>query len=181
MHQSTKGQFPTRKQIRLVGRDYASPGAYFITILTAKRSHLFSSIHGGKAHLYTIGEIACEEWLATPTVRPNFHVEKDFTVFMPDHMHAVLWILDENGIPIVYSYADSQPIVSHGYAAQSVSSVISHFKAQVTRRVREMLNQPSYKIWHRGYYETIIRDQDHLENVHRYIQNNPYRWQERHR
>jgi putative transposase len=181
MHRSTREYFPTRKQIRLVGRDYASPGAYFITILTARRNHLLSSIHDGQTHLSMIGAIAQEEWLATPTVRPNIHVERDFTVFMPDHMHAVLWILDKNGFPVVYSHSDSCHAASRGYVSQSVPSVISHFKAQVTRRVRNMLGQSSYKVWHRGYYETIIRDQDHLANVHQYIQNNPSRWHERHR
>lgn len=171
-----KRQFPKRKKIRLAERDYTAPCAYFITILTARRNHLLSSIGNGKVHLSTIGEIALDEWLATPTVRPKIHVDEDFTVLMPDHMHAVLWILDENGLPVLYSYADSHCTVSSGYATQSVPSVISHFKAQVTRRVRNMLGQPASKVWHRSYYETIIRDEQHLANIHRYIQNNPSRW-----
>jgi len=40
-----------RRSIRLKGYDYASEGAYFITIVTQGRECLFGEIVGGEMHL----------------------------------------------------------------------------------------------------------------------------------
>ena len=36
-----------RRSIRLKGYDYTQPGAYFITICTHERAHLFGQVEGG--------------------------------------------------------------------------------------------------------------------------------------
>ena len=60
-----------RRSIRLAGYDYASPGAYFITIATRHRMQLFGDIIGGQMRLNDFGRIARTEWVKTPETCPR--------------------------------------------------------------------------------------------------------------
>jgi hypothetical protein len=51
-----------RRSIRMKGDDYSRPGAYFITICTQDRHHLFGEIKNGKMILNDFGIIVAEEW-----------------------------------------------------------------------------------------------------------------------
>ena len=53
-----------RKSIRLDGYDYSSTGAYFITLITYHRQHLFGEIVDDQIILSPIGKIVYEEWFA---------------------------------------------------------------------------------------------------------------------
>ena len=59
------------ESIRLQQWDYANAGAYFITICTKNRAHFFGEIIDGEMHLNEIGEIANQEWIKTPDIRPD--------------------------------------------------------------------------------------------------------------
>ena len=50
------------------------------------------------------------------------------------------------------------------------------FKASVTSRAKRELNITG--IWQRNYYDQIIRNDRELENIQRYIRNNPLNWQQ---
>lgn len=60
-----------RKSVRLKDYDYSNAGAYFITICTLERECLFGKIIDGEMLLNEIGQIAYNEWLKTPEIRPN--------------------------------------------------------------------------------------------------------------
>jgi putative transposase len=64
-----------RHSIRLRGYDYASSGAYFITICTHDRQHLFGDIVDGKMVI-------------------------DEFIIMPDHFHGILILQEPLGTPI---------------------------------------------------------------------------------
>ena len=49
-----------RRSIRLKGYDYTKPGAYFVTIVTARRAELFGSIVDGEVHPTPLGCIVKE-------------------------------------------------------------------------------------------------------------------------
>jgi len=42
-----------------------------------------------------------------------------------------------------------------------------------TRKIKKNRNTPGYKIWQRGYWDSIIPDKNQLHIVSRYIINNP--------
>lgn len=52
-----------------------------------------------------IGKIVESEWLKTPSIRPDMHLELDEFVVMPNHFHAIIWIgindYNRNNIDIV--------------------------------------------------------------------------------
>lgn len=43
-----KIELPKRKATRLNGYDYSNPGAYFVTLCTHEKKHLFGEIKNGK-------------------------------------------------------------------------------------------------------------------------------------
>ena len=81
-----------RHSIRLPGYDYTQPGAYYLTILTHKKEHLFGKVVDGIVQLSPVGEVVQEEWLKIPT---NFsNVALDAFVIMPNHLHGIVVITD---------------------------------------------------------------------------------------
>lgn len=58
-----------RRSIRLKGHDYTQPGAYFITIVTYQRRHLFGEAVNGEMRLNEPGQIAHAEWFKTAAQR----------------------------------------------------------------------------------------------------------------
>ena len=82
-----------RRSIRLRGWDYTSAAAYFVTVVTHERQALFGDVVDGQVLLSEAGRIAAEEWARTAEVRAN--VELDEFVVMPNHVHGIIWIVDE--------------------------------------------------------------------------------------
>ena len=83
-----------RKSPRLPGYDYSQSGVYFITICTAGRAHLFGEIADGEMVLNDYGKIVQEEWERTPIIRPE--IEIDWYVVMPNHFHAIIFIIGDS-------------------------------------------------------------------------------------
>jgi putative transposase len=86
-----------RRSIRLPGADYAQPGAYFITLVSANRDCLFGKIMDDSMQLSPTGIIADEHWRAIPDHFPN--VELGPYVIMPNHIHGVLVITSKSTTP----------------------------------------------------------------------------------
>ena len=72
------------------GYDYASEGAYYITICTHERLHLFGRIIDGVMHTSPLGEIVQRCWDAIPEHMPHADVGK--FVVMPNHVHGIVII-----------------------------------------------------------------------------------------
>ena len=88
-----------RRSIRLPGYDYASPGAYFVTICTPQGELLFGDVVDGDVALNESGQSACEEWLASEQIRQE--IELDAFVIMPNHLHGIVWIRETDDEPTV--------------------------------------------------------------------------------
>ena len=84
-----------RRSIRLKGYDYTSSDAYFLTLCTHQRQCLFGHIVDGVMHLNDWGQIVERGWLAIPTHNP--HVVLDEFVVMPNHIHGIVIIGDDDG------------------------------------------------------------------------------------
>lgn len=166
-----------RRSIRLPDYNYASEGAYFVTICAFRKQHIFGELSDDNVLLNEFGEIVNEEWIKTPQIRPE--VALDSFVIMPNHFHAILWILKTND-----DKRGAQPCAptdeSAGLArpARSLGAIIAGFKSSVTIRInsiRETLGSP---VWQRNYYEHIIRNEQSLNKLRQYILSNPARWVE---
>jgi putative transposase len=50
------------------------------------------------------------------------------------------------------------------------------FKSACTKRINDLQNTHGLRVWQRNYYERIIRNDDELNAVRTYIENNPKNW-----
>ena len=163
-----------RKSIRLKGFDYSTPGAYFVTVVTQGRNCLFGDIKNGEMHLSALGKIVREEWFKTTMLRPYVHLYEDEFVIMPNHVHGIIWLIDDELVGVRRRRAPTEEQYGKPVAG-SIPTILRAFKSSVTYRAGRELNIA--KIWQRNYYEHIIRDQNDLENIANYIQSNPGNWE----
>ncbi len=170
-----------RRSIRLPAYDYAQPGAYFITIVTASRLCLFGDVTDDAVRLSPAGVIANDELRRTERLRDG--VEIDAYVVMPNHIHAILWLLDGGTAPTQQGTARRAPTYDAlrrfgKPASNSLSTIVGAYKSAVTKRIRATRHQPALEVWQRGYYEHIIRTEAALTNIRAYIGQNPRLWSE---
>jgi putative transposase len=50
------------------------------------------------------------------------------------------------------------------------------FKSAVTKRINILRGTPGVSVWQRNYHEHIIRDENSLARIRRYIMDNPRQW-----
>jgi len=83
-----------RRSIRLKGYDYSGDGLYFLTICTQDRTKLFGEVVNGDMVLNEAGRKADQCWLEIPEHFKNV-ILHDFVV-MPNHVHGVIELIQEN-------------------------------------------------------------------------------------
>ncbi len=63
-----------------------------------------------------------------------------------------------------------------GPPSGSVGALMAGFKSAVTKRINILRGMPGVPIWQRNYHEHIIRDENSLARIRRYIADNPRQW-----
>jgi putative transposase len=144
-----------RKSLRLPHYDYATPGAYFLTICVADRACLLGSVTDGKVVLSRGGRIVEETWRTLPSHYP--HIELDEFVVMPNHMHGLLVIREDGSHPL--------------------PELVRAFKSFSAREINKAPTGSRRPLWQRGYHEHVVRGEKDLNAIRGYIQNNPLQWE----
>jgi REP element-mobilizing transposase RayT len=167
-----------RHSIRLPSFDYASAGAYFVTIVTAKRACVYGEVDDKTCRLSALGEIVESEWRKTAEIRDS--VELDEFVVMPNHLHGIIWIKVATDAPTEQGTPPRAPTLrAFGRpVSKSLSTIINNVKGRVTTRVRELTGIADQAVWQRGFYERIIRNDEELRRTREYIIANPRLWSE---
>ncbi len=168
-----------RRSIRLPGYDYTASGAYFITICTPRGELLFGDVVNGEMALNQWGRIAHEQWLASEAIRRE--VKLDAFVVMPNHIHGIVWIVaTDNASPIpVGAYGRTPlPHAPLPRAPRSLGSFLAGYKSAVTTRINQIRGTPGQSVWQRNYWEHVVRNEESLNRIREYIENNPARWAE---
>ena len=166
-----------RRSIRLKGYDYTQPGAYFITLCTHQRMHLFGDIVDGRMIVNERGKIARDEWFKTAEVRPYVKLYEDGFVIMPNHGHGIIWIDDEVGTRRRRVPTDGTTERFGKPVKGSIPTIIRAYKSAVTYTVNKLENRHCAVLWQKNYYEHIIRNDHELNNIGWYIVNNPSNWE----
>ena len=169
-----------RRSIRLKNYDYSSQGAYFITIVTQNRECIFGEIINGSMHLNDYGKIIQHCWLEILNNFPN--AQLDEFVIMPNHVHGIIFILENsesdsniNRANDIVGANDYSPLRNRPCGtSKKIGSIVRGFKIGVTKWFRE--HTDIYNVWQRNYYERIIRNDYELNNIRRYIIENPLNW-----
>jgi len=158
-----------RRSIRLHKFDYASAGAYFITIVTQDRKCLFGDIIAGEMRLNECGQAVQDEWEKSARIREE--IELDAFVVMPNHIHAIIAIGDRSG------RATGRSPLQSGPGKRSLGAFVGGFKSAVTKRINESRRALGMPVWQRNYFEHVIRNEDSLHRIRQYILDNPTQWE----
>lgn len=205
-----------RRSIRLHGYDYSENGAYFVTICTRNREHLFGEIKNGEMRLNDAGNMIDRWWHELGNRFPD--IELDAFVVMPNHIHGIIVIkrnlmqdrVREQGrdkpLPVQFGIGfrvqgENKPsptqkkidpvgaplvgaLSPHGalpLIGTTLGDIVGAFKSLTTneyiRRVKaKEFSRFEKSIWHRNYYERIIRDDGEWNAFREYIGKNPEMW-----
>jgi len=156
-----------RRLTRLKDYNYSQSGYYFVTICTKNREQCFGKIEDEKMVLNNYGKIAKEFWSEIPL---HFeHVKIDEFRIMPNHVHGILNI-EDNGVGNAYmrSLRDRTKML--------LSRIVQQYKSSVTRKINSIQNEFNFG-WQNSFYDHVIRNERSLDNLRRYTQNNPLRWE----
>lgn len=138
-----------RSSLRLPHHDYGQPGAYFLTVCTEGKECLLGAIIDDAVRLSEIGEIVESCWWRIP--RHLRSVELGAFVVMPNHVHGIVLLTDR------------------ATRVSPLRVVVGAFKACGSRNAGR-------RLWQRGYFERVIRDENELELIQQYIADNPVKW-----
>jgi putative transposase len=167
-----------RRSIRMKDYDYSQPGAYFVTLSSYGRDCLFGEIVDGVMILSPSGKIGEQEWLRLERRSPT--VTLDEVVIMPDHLHGIIMIQDkptnEDALLQSNQMVTRQQEEFGKPVPGSIPTIIRSFKSSVTLRVNHLRGTKGARVWHRNYYEHIIRSEAELKTVRKYIRENPARF-----
>jgi REP element-mobilizing transposase RayT len=156
-------ELPERRNLRVPGWDYRSPGAYAITMVTQYRAWMFGEGVGGRVVHNAAGDMAAAVWME---MAGEFdRVTLDAFVVMPNHLHAIVHLGVEGpaGNP-------------------RLGDVVQRFKTITTIRYATGVHNHGWepfegRLWQTEYYDHIIRDEADLDRCRRYIIANPANWE----
>lgn len=178
-----------RRSIRLRGYDYTRSGAYFVTVCTQNRLYLFGEVAHGYMRLNDAGFMVQRVWDELPQYYPG--VDIDEFVVMPNHIHGIIVLSNAPVGAGPRACPDNAALSSLGQQSRQprqqsdevigLPDVVHRFKSFTTDRYRRGVGESGWtpfpgRLWQRNYHEHIIRDEDALYQIRRYIMNNPMRW-----
>ena len=164
-----ESKLSVRKPLRMSHYDYNTPGAYFLTFCTHNRKHFLSRIVGvihesTELRLTTYGKIVES---VIQTIPAHLHVTIDRYVIMPNHVHLIAVITEED---VLWEIRES-PLRSRSI----ISKLIGYIKMNASKAIRQ--HDGDVAVWQRGYYDHVIRNQEDYVALAEYIATNPLRWE----
>jgi len=89
---------------------------------------------------------------------------------MPSHIHGIIAIVEQKG---VCQYAPTKwKSPSH-----TIGAIIRGFKAATTSKINALRGTLGQPVWQRNYYDHVIRSDEDLYNIRKYIIENPLSWE----
>lgn len=152
-----------RRSIRIPGHDYSTAGSYFITICVNYRQPLFGEVRQKTMVPNAAGKMVQRIWEELPLHYPGVGI--DTFVVMPDHVHGIVVLQKDGGLKL--------------------GEVVHRFKSFTTAKYRHGVRAENWqafeqRLWLRNYYEHLIQDERALQNIRRYILNNPIAYRKSH-
>jgi putative transposase len=163
---------------RLKGWDYSSAGWYFVTFCTRGKECFFGDVVDGEMRLSPVGEIACQCWIDIPKHSPS-NVALDAFVVMPNHVHGIIVIQDSENrrdvaCNVSTTIASDSAMAKISPRAGSLGAIVRSYKSAVTRWARS--SGFPFFAWQERFHDEIVRDEPALDNIRKYIIDNPAMW-----
>jgi putative transposase len=175
-----------RRSIRLKNYDYTQAGAYFIALCTEHRACVLGEVIDGEMQLSPTGTIVAEAWEWLAQQYP--YVAIDTYVVMPNHFHGIIVIdaptvgavRQRPTIPTTLPHTvwpvRQPPTIIPTIHRKPLGWLIGAFKTVSTKRINVLNATLGMVFWQRNYYKHIIRHEDALDRIRRYIMHNPMKW-----
>lgn len=170
-----------RRNMRLPHYDYTQAGCYFITSCAVNRQCLFGEVIDNEMRLNDFGTALECFWEDLPEHFPS--VRTDAFIVMPNHIHGVLFLSNprRGEVASLRRRRSDGEFAGQGYRASpmqspSLGQVMAYYKYRTTKLINTFRKTAGQKIWQRGYYEHIVRNEDDLQRIRTYIENNPLQW-----
>ena len=135
---------------------------------------MLGKVVGEETRLSTEGEIVKVVWDELPGHYEN--VELDKFVVMPNHIHGIVWITEDEKQAKVGARHASPLQKPRGFKPGALGSIVASFKSASTCKINILHVTPGAPFWQRGYYDHIIRNDKDLFEHRKYIINNPLKW-----
>lgn len=182
-----------RHSIRLKGHDYAGGGVYFVTIcahraagnifapdaVKAMVAREWESVGVGLVStLPNGGDVPALPQEGRHDARQEGGHEASPYVIMPDHFHALIRMPRRADVGAGLVSAQEKRVDIK--PTHTLGDVICAFKSRVVHEYIAQVKAGAWprfagNIWHRNYYEMIVRDEEAETNIARYIRMNPWR------
>ncbi len=162
-----------RRTVRLKEYNYSRAGGYFVTICTHNKEPIFGQFHDHQSVLNKLGDAVRTEWLKTAELRETVSIDE--FIVMPNHFHGIIMLI-ENHLPISQEGTALCAPTERGFGEStkgSLSTIIGAFKSASTRQINLVRKTPGAPVWQRSFYEHVIRDENDLANIRKYIKFNP--------
>lgn len=153
-------------------------GIYFTTICTSEQNNYFGKIVNGEIKLTKIGTYAttCIENISDHF--PN--AEIPLFVIMPNHIHAIVFV-DSPDRDAACHVSTLTPTIEKNEKMRGIankrgqlSTIIGSIKSEISRYANQN-NIPF--AWQSRFHDRIIRNQDELNRIAEYVENNPIQWE----
>lgn len=168
-----ENRFPQRRLHRLKDWDYSQTGYYHITICTKNRRPILANV--GNAVLgvppevvpTTIGCAVLRAWAKLSQLDKN--ITTDYFCLMPNHIHGIVVIQNQ---PPTANEAERR-------GRRSLPEIVRAFKSTTTREYNRMVPENKRNtLWQSSFYDEIIRNNGMLYETRKYIEENPFKWNE---
>ena len=115
-----------------------------------------------------------DEWFHTTELRPYVELFEDEFVVMPNHIHGIIWINEDDGRGTARRAPTQErfgkPVIG------SLPTIVRAYKSAVTKRINLLRQTPGAPVFQRNYFEHIIGSDREYEHIAEYIANNPVNW-----
>ena len=162
-----------RKRTRWEFYDYSQSGTYYVTLCTLDRVCYFGEMENGDLTYFNAGSLA-EAFLHIMSVF-NPKVEVLNYVVMPDHIHILLRILNDEADLRIFEEARNTDNASHQESnyRDTLSGVIGYYKSTISRACHR---QHIAMAWQKSFYDRVIRNPEEMEAINKYINENRVHW-----
>ena len=167
-----------------------------MTLVTWQRECLFGEIVDGEMVLHRYGQIVRDAWF---DLRNHYrHLDLGAFIVMPNHAHGIIALIND-GEPLRNGRGGSlmlgetilsdesregveplptsqtRPYVT-AKPRHGLPEIVRAFKSFSARRINRLRRTEGIPVWQRNYYEHIIRNEQEMDRITRYIESNPSRW-----
>jgi len=112
---------------------------------------IFGEIINGNIRLNKFGKIVETEWLLSKKIRSE--IDLDVCRVMPNHFH---------GIVLIFNLPSNRN---------------RNIDLDVTSKINKLRGTPGNPVLQRNYFDRIIRNEQELSNIRKFIINNPLKWE----